>query len=501
MLIKSQLNSEERNFFSLVFQAIKANPFSQERANLDLEIAGLYPGISYQERIHKVIREVNVRIKHLAEKNRANIKQYKGKDRIIFQNSVLFDFFHLFLDRFDTHIEEQIKAGDHPVKVEFANEGLSYLLNKGFDESEAIRNFSLSFQLRRAFYFIDRGLKGKSPSMITLKQSLWNNVFTNSLDIYNQYLWNRMEDFSTLIFGETGTGKGAVASAIGQSGYIPFDAKKKVFKESFARSFVSLNLSQYAESLIESELFGHKKGAFTGAVNDRKGILGQGSPYGAIFLDEIGEVSIPIQIKLLKVLEERIFFPVGSYQPHKFQGRIIAATNRSVEEIVENKILRQDFFYRLCSDLIFVPPLRLRLKEDFSELEELLSYTIERILGVPSPDLVKMVRKVIYKHPGKNYTWPGNVRELSQCVRRILLNHNYTGIPKIEGPVPQSKLSSKMEKGSLDALALTQSYCHLLYQNYGTYGEVARRTKLDRRTVKKYIEEWEKNKSLDSSNA
>ena len=492
MAKKQKLNTHERNFFNLVFQAVKANPFSEERAALDLEIAGLYPDVSYEKRIEAVIGEVRKKIHNLEKENRANINLYTGQDRIIYQNSILFDFFHLFLDKFDRHIEKQIASGEPPIKVTFSDEGLAYLTDKGFEKDEAVRYFSLSFQLRRAFYFIDRGLKGKSPSMTTLKKSLWNNVFTNSLDIYHQYLWNRMEDFSTLVLGETGTGKGAVAAAIGRSGFIPFDVQKKTFRESFARSFVSINLSQYAENLIESELFGHCKGAFTGAVNDHKGIFDYGSPCGAIFLDEIGEVSIPVQIKLLKVLEERVFFPVGRYQANRFEGRIIAATNRSMEELLEKKILRQDFFYRLCADLIIVPPLRQRIKEHPGELEELLSFTIDRILGRPSPDLVKMVRTAIHQNPGKNYHWPGNVRELAQCVRRILLNHTYAGIGTSHPATTDPNLSGKIEKGELDALALTQGYCHLLYRNFGTYGEVARRTNLDRRTVKKYIGEWEK---------
>jgi transcriptional regulator with PAS, ATPase and Fis domain len=328
--------------------------------------------------------------------------------------------------------------------------------------------------------------------MIKLKESLWNNVFTNSLEIYNTYLWNRMEDFSTLILGETGTGKGAVASAIGRCGFIPFDPVTQTFKESFNQSFVALNLSQYAENLIESELFGHKKGSFTGAVNDRKGIFEQSSPHGAIFLDEIGEVSIPVQIKLLKVLEERLFFPVGSYEVLRFKGRIIAATNHCITDILNKKILRSDFLYRLCSDLIVMPPLRQRLKENPGEIDDLLSFTINKILGTQSLELEKMVKATIQKYPGKNYPWPGNVREFAQCVRSILLNHRYDGMHSIADKPSNTLFSAKIEKGQLDASRLIQGYCHLLYQHCGTYGEVAKQTRLDRRTVKKHILEWEK---------
>src|SRR5213594_4209634 len=99
------------------------------------------------------------------------------------------------------------------------------------------------------------------------------------------------------------------------------------------RGFIALNLSQYPETLIESELFGHKKGAFTGAIEAHDGLFTRCSSYGAIFLDEIGEVSAPVQIKLLQVLQERTFSPVGSHEKLKFRGRVIAATNKPLEHL------------------------------------------------------------------------------------------------------------------------------------------------------------------------
>src|SRR5205085_1538803 len=172
---------------------------------------------------------------------------------------------------------------------------------------------------------------------------LWQNVFTQEVHLYEHYLWDRMEDFSTLLLGETGTGKGAAAAAIGRSGYIPFGRNQGRFAESFMRSFIALNLSQFPESLIESELFGHRKGAFTGAVEAHEGLLARCSAHGAIFLDEIGEVSAPIQIKLLQVLQERSFCPVGSHETVKFRGRVVAATNRPLETPDGRKVFRDDF--------------------------------------------------------------------------------------------------------------------------------------------------------------
>ncbi len=487
-----QLSSEERRFFALVSQAAMSNPFSTERAGLDLSIGGPFPEVREIKQVDRAIAEVRGRIAALEQKGLGHLGACGEKDRVILRNAFLFDFFHLFVEQFDGHILDQIQAGTGPLKVDFARKALAFLKHRGFADEESLRYFAMSFQLRRAFYFINQGLVGRSAGMRRLREKLWNNVFTADINLYNDHLWNRMEDFATLILGETGTGKGTAAMAIGRSGFIPFDPQRERFVESFTQSFISLNLSQFPQTLIESELFGHQKGAFTGAVNDHQGIFQQCSPHGAIFLDEIGEVAIPVQIKLLKVLEERSYCPVGSHKENRFQGRIITATNREIKDLRRNNILREDFFYRLCSDIIVVPPLRRRIAEDPAELNDLLEFTVTKIVGRPSPDLCGMVRAAIRQQPGDNYSWPGNVRELGQCVRRILLNREYNPFAEdtIEGR-SSDRMVTAGPAAEMDAQSLVKQYCHQLYCKYGTYGEVARCTRLDRRTVKKYIEEWQ----------
>jgi len=490
--MKHWLTSEEKDFFYLVYQAVLTNPFSDERVTIDLNIAGMFPGAAREQLLDRTIAEVRDRVRRLDADGRGDLSGYAGKDRSILLAAFLFDIFHFLLDRFDTLIREQIAAGEKSVNVPFADEALGLFHQRGFSREEALHFFALCYQLRRAYYFIDRGLVGRSRCMKKMRESLWNNVFTCDLDLYNEHLWNRMEDFSTLILGETGTGKTAAAMAIGRSGFIPFERKTKCFAESFIRSFVALNLSQYPGNLIESELFGHRKGAFTGAVDDHKGVFDRCSPHGAIFLDEIGEVGNPVQVKLLKVLEERRFNPVGSHQEQRFVGRIIAATNRSAAEIREKSLLRDDFFYRLCSDIIMVPPLRERILEDPAELDDLLAFTVERITGHPSPDLEKLVKKAIRDQLGNGYAWPGNVRELGQCVRGILLKRSCASGFQTESSASRpTRLMEEMEAGAIDARNLIRAYCRLLHDKFGTYGEVARRTGLDRRTVRKHIESEE----------
>ncbi|MDM8536116.1 sigma 54-interacting transcriptional regulator [Desulfobacterales bacterium HSG17] len=490
-----KLSTHDREFFTLVRAAALANPFSDERVEIDLKVAGLSSSnISTKDRISKLTHEVHTRVNRLAEKDKISINQYAGEDRLIMEAVFLFDYFHQFIEQFDRLIPRQIKAGEKSVRVPFFRDAISYLQDKGFSKDIAIHYFAMSYQLRRAFFFIDHSLVGSSPCMKKLRKSLWNNVFTHNLGLYNEFLWNRMEDFSLMLLGETGTGKGTAAMSVGRSGFIPFDEKKECFVQSFTRSFVSLNLSQFPETLIESELFGHKKGAFTGASEDYKGVFDRCSPYGSIFLDEIGEVSIPIQIKLLQVIQERTFCPVGSHEKRRFEGRVIAATNRPFHKLREQKILRDDFFYRLCSDIIIVPPLRQRIRETAAELNDLLAHTIERILGEPSRELVQMVEKVIFKQPGRQYLWPGNVRELEQCVRRILLKGHYEGDHSPIKNDLNSHLTDAINKGNMDAQRLLSGYCFLLHQQHKTFEAVANITGLDRRTVKKYILQWQEAK-------
>ena len=411
---------------------------------------------------------------------------YSGEDREYLALGLLFEQFHAYVSAFDELIQQQIREKDEPCAVPFSGELLARLREYGFKSQEARHYLAFFYQLRRAYFFIDQ-LVGQSASIQRLRCALWNNIFTHDTRRYEGVLWNRMEDFSTLLLGETGTGKGAAAAAIGRSGYIPFDEKRGRFAESFTRNFISINLSQFPEALIESELFGHKKGAFTGAVENHQGVLGRCVPHGAIFLDEVGDVSVPVQIKLLKVLQERTFCPVGSHQQQAFRGRIIAATNRPLNELRSEGAFRDDFYYRLCSDVIEVPPLRQQLAEDPASLGLLVEKLLRRISGVSAPGLVTMVRQTLQRGLPAGYGWPGNVRELEQAVRRILLHGHYAGDCSA---VPDSQnLQNLADRGEVSAQQLLSCYCRQLYQRYGTYEEVARRIQLDRRTVKKYIQE------------
>ena len=482
-----KLSAAERDFFQKVKLAIGANPFSDERTAVDRELTGCKTPLQNKKQVELLVQVVQEKLRQTCTGMSKPITCFQGEDQELVQYGFLFHIFHKYCSSFDQHIKDQIAMGDEACKVDFAGDVLSEMVSEGVSQNEAIRFFALSFQMRRAFYFIDQ-IVGKSPCMKNLRRSLWNNIFTHDIWLYDQYLWNRMEDFSTMLLGPTGTGKGLAASAIGRSGYIPFDERKNSFKESFTRAFISINLSQYPEQLVESELFGHKKGAFTGAIGGHEGILSLCSPSGAIFLDEIGEVSIPVQIKLLQVLQERIFAPVGSHKKERFYGRVIAATNRSVEELRKQKVFRDDFYYRLCSDIITVPALSQRIQENPDELDDLLAHTVKRIIGKPSPELVLNTLKTLKRQIPSDYPWPGNVRELEQSVRRILLKQEYEGDRILACETESDILSDTLVKIDLTAQQLMGKYCKVLYAKLGTYEAVAKRTELDRRTVKKYVD-------------
>ena len=482
-----QLKSNQMEFFSLVSQAAFTNPFSPKRFEIDRRISGAKPDTSWLDIMPEAVREISRHIAELDKDGTALIEDFDKKDQLTMEHVFLFDTFHVFNNDFDKLILDQIKSGQEPIEVPFAEQAISRLKARGFSGLRACRYFALFYQIRRAYYFIHQGLTGRCGAMQQLRMNLWNNIFTHNIVSYEQYFWDKMEDFSTLFLGPTGCGKGAAAAAIGRSGFIRFDEKKQKFAESFTRSFVPINLSEYTESLIESELFGHNKGAFTGAVSSHEGLFAMCGVHGSIFLDEIGDISEQIQIKLLRILQERTFSPVGSHKKLRFEGRVIAATNRSIDELRAEGKFRDDFYYRLCSDCIEVPGLAKRISEDPDELNELITSVIKRITQTDSQELAGKVRDVIDNRLGRDYLWPGNVRELEQCIRSVIIKQDYIGDNRRSCEGDSGRFDLDISGKVLTAEEVLAKYCSVLYEKFGTYEQVARAACLDRRTVKKYI--------------
>jgi len=218
-----------------------------------------------------------------------------------------------------------------------------------------------------------------------------------------QRLWNI--DSTILIRGESGTGKELVARAV------HYTSTRK------DKAFVCVNCAALNKNLLESELFGHEKGAFTGAMAQKKGRFELANE-GTIFLDEIGELTLESQVKLLRVLEERKFERVGGTQSISTNVRIITATNRDLEEAIREKTFREDLYFRLNVIQIDMPPLR----ERRDDIVVLALFFLEKYRE-------KLAKQILQFAPEslellKSYQWPGNVRELKNCIERAVVLGN-----------------------------------------------------------------------------
>ncbi len=348
---------------------------------------------------------------------------------------------------------------------------------------------ALLWQIRRSFHMVFTEIFGASMPAARLRASAWQSVFTHDIGRYRRGLFSRMHEIPVLVTGPSGTGKDLVARAIGSSSFIPFDPRRGAFVEDFRRTFLPLNLSALSPTLIESELFGHRKGSFTGAISSRKGYLEGLSPAHAVFLDEIGDLDPAIQIKLLQVLQTRGFRRIGESTECRFEGRIVAATNRDLDAEVTAGRFRVDLYYRLCADRIETPSLAELVCADPDELVRLVRLLAHRLVDEEADDVAQQVVDWINRELGPGYPWLGNVRELEQCVRNVIVRGEYRplrlGPSKPSGPV--DRLVQSIRSAELSADELLDRYATFVYHQTGGYVAAADRLGLDRRTVKKRI--------------
>lgn len=213
-------------------------------------------------------------------------------------------------------------------------------------------------------------------------------------------------DSTVMISGESGTGKEVIARYIHES------------SNRNNKKFVAVNLSSLPESLIESELFGYTKGAFTGAIKDKVGYL-EFADKGTLFLDEIGELPINLQVKILRFIQEGEIIPVGSTKPVKVNARIITATNKDLNHLIKEGKFREDLFYRLNVIPIYLPPLRER-REDISLLAK---YFLDRYSVKYNRNKIEIDKEAMDIF--KSYSWPGNVRELENVLERLVIYNKY----------------------------------------------------------------------------
>lgn len=272
-------------------------------------------------------------------------------------------------------------------------------------------------------------VENRSLKKELVKEYSFQNIIGNSPAMHQIYdLIKRVSQAPTniLVTGESGTGKEVVAKAIHYNGPLK------------DRPFVTINCGAIPENLMESEMFGHKKGSFTGAVTDKAGLF-EVADGGTLFLDEVGELPITIQVKLLRAIQERVIRRVGATDDMKIEVRIIAATNRNLEEMVQKGTFRQDLFYRLNVINIKTPPLRDR-KEDIPILAQhfLKKYNekLSKNINGISVEAMEILNK---------YDYPGNVRELENMIERtVALEGGSTILPESLPPLVTTPSGRKM---------------------------------------------------------
>ncbi len=496
------LNTEDRGFLEIVAKVSYANPFLAER--IDYERLALGSEFDESQANWNLLgddpetHQANTRL--IAERAYsivAGMQQQLKKgvaasltELQLYEDTVLFLLYYYYAQRFKSSIINPQKEQRYEYFNEFVHywrQFFKHPARKLPSLKEAAHIFACFFQVRRAFYFIFRAIIGRSTVAANLRAMVWNSIFTHDMRRYRRSFYRRMGDFSTLIVGPTGSGKELVARAIGLSRYISFNTKSLQFEKDFSDTFFPINLSALPSTLVESELFGHRRGAFTGALEDRKGWLEACPAEGTVFLDEIGELNPLVQVKLLRVIQARTYQRLGTTRDSKFRGKIVAATHRDIHRAMESGDFRRDFYYRLCSDIITTPSLMDQISETPEVLDDLVAYIAQRVAGPEGEVVAAETLAWIRDKLGIDYPWPGNIRELEQCVRNVMIRREYH-----PGMVPpggqENQLQAALQEGSLTLEQLCRAYCTQIYSRVGSYAETARRLQIDRRTVKKYIE-------------
>jgi transcriptional regulator with AAA-type ATPase domain len=499
------LSSGERTFLRAVSGLVYCNPFLPERTQLERAALGsaFHAGepvwslpVDDPEASRVNVWRIFERLEPLVEQLRDRLSagsKAREEDLVLYEDAIL----QVLYQR---HYHQFFEAGIGPAasggagRWRFHREFLAgwgrFLAIEGVafpTRHDVGHTFACFRQIQRAFEQIFRDIIGASMPAARLRAAVWQSIFTHDMRRYRRTLYGRMGEFATLITGPSGTGKELVARAIAQSRYVPFDADKLSFADDNDVSFFPINVSALSPTLVESELFGHRRGSFTGAVADRKGWLETCPALGAVFLDELGDLDPAIQVKLLRVIETRTFHPVGDTAIRQFAGKLVAATNRDLAVAIRKGEFREDLYYRLCSDQIVTPSLAEQLADSPAVLRELVVYMARRVAGAEGEELAREVTAWIEQNLEPGYPWPGNYRELEQCVKNVLIRRDYRP-SRAAASDPAAELAQDLRTIRLSAEELLSRYCTMAYRQLGTYEAAASRLGLDRRTVRSKID-------------
>ena len=316
--------------------------------------------------------------------------------------------------------------------------------------------------LRKQFSTGDRygELIGKSPGM---------------REIYGVIEAVSQNKSNVLLSGENGTGKELVARTIHNKGALA------------NQPFLAINCGALSETLLESQLFGHRRGSFTSAIEDHEGVF-QAADGGTLFLDEITEIPLPLQVKFLRAIQEKEVTPLGSTRPIRVDVRIIAATNRNIEESVNNGSFRTDLFYRLNVVPIHLPPMRER-REDIPLLVNHFIQEYSRVYGVePKWVTPEALQRLV------DYGWPGNIRELQNAIERAFALSSQPGITPKDLPAAILRAPDPAPANPSEPLPLAEverrNILAALHRSGGNKNEAARILGIDRQRLYRKIEKY-----------
>jgi transcriptional regulator with AAA-type ATPase domain len=492
------LSKQERHFLSSVAQVAYGNPFLPERITFEKAALGreFVPGgqvwsasVSNPDVEPPNVLSIHKKLASLMERLPARLEaatDLREDEIAMYEESVHYLLYQRYHPRFVA------AHGKWRFYREFLADWnrLCRIPGKRFESSlDPAHVFACFRQIQHAFHHIYDYIVGNSMPAARLRASVWQSIFTHDMRRYRRVMFRKMGDFPTLITGASGTGKELIARAIAGARYVPFGPERMEFADAAGESFLPINIAALSPTLIESELFGHRRGSFTGAIGDRKGWLEACPPSGSVFLDELGEMDLAIQVKLLRVMETRRFSAVGDVGTREFYGKLIGATNRDLPLEIRAGRFREDLYYRLCADLIQTPSLADQILDSPQVLRELILYMTRRTVGDEAERCLPEVEAWIAAHLPADYAWPGNYRELEQCVRNVIIRRSYQPLAQAAGD-NESAFFARFRAGQLNADELLAHYAARVYRLTGSYEEAARRMGVDRRTVKAKVEQY-----------
>jgi transcriptional regulator with AAA-type ATPase domain len=450
----------------------------------------------------RLVTHVIVVAARLAEGARAT-----PAERAIYEGAAV----HLMWDEFAPKIQGLIDrdALDVPFFDDFVKRHGLLFSHPWLRTPEPGHLFALMYQVHRAWYFPATKIRGGSPSALATRAAVFRASLGSDIGAYADGLYRHMHEIPVLITGETGTGKEEAAQCVGWSRYIPFDRIKNRLVAHYRADHHARNLCEVPREMIDSALFGYKRGAFTGALSDAKGYFALPGPHGSLFLDEVGEMPEHVQVKLLRPLQSRDFVPLGETSPQELQGRLLFATNRNLEEMCAQGEFHADLLERMNGVHIHMPPLRQMLAEAPGELRRYARMFVAAKIDDPARVEAwteRVVKGIAKTRPGD--AWYRNVRELKNYTERYILTDGRMPPPAARPaaaanePAPETtatpvstcqpssgNLGPNAKAGNVPADEVMRSLVtHIYFLTGLNKSETARRTGLNWRTVDKLID-------------